>query len=389
MSARVELRGMTWEHERGRDPLLATAARFESESGVRVSWEARSLQGFADAPIPELARTYDLLVYDHPHVGEIVPTGALLPLDELLDAQFIADQARNSVGPSHASYEWDGHLWGLAIDAAGHVSAYRPDLLDRLGAAPPETWDDVWALDEAARRQGMRISLPNKAVDTLATLLTLCANAGTDPYTDAERVAPRELALEKLAILQQLTAASPPGAFGWNPIFLLEHMAQNDDVVYCPILFGYSNYSRPGFRRSLVRFRPVPSAGLGPRGGVIGGAGLGVSSHCRQVDAARDYATYLASPAIQRTLYVESGGQPGHRAAWVDPAANALASGYFEDTLPGLDAGYLRPRYDGALLVQSQGGDLVWEFLRSGGDPSDLLDRLDALYRRSLDADKR
>ena len=59
-------------------------------------------------------------------------------------------------------------------------------------------------------------------------------------------------------------------------------------------------------------------------------------------------------------------------------------AGYFADTLPGLDAGYLRPRYDGALLVQNDGGDMVWEFLRSGGDPSDLLDRLDALYRRSL-----
>jgi multiple sugar transport system substrate-binding protein len=389
MSARVELCGITWDHERGRDPLLATAARFESETGVRVRWEARSLQGFADQSIPVLAQTYDLLVFDHPHLGEIVPTGTLLPLDELLEGQFIADQAQNSVGPSHASYEWDGHLWALAIDAAGHVSAYRADLLERLDIAPPEAWDDVWALDEAARRQGMRISLPSKAVDTIASLLTLCANAGVAPYTDAERVVPRELALTELALLRRLTTASPPEAFAWNPILLLEHMAEADDVVYCPILFGYSNYSRPGFRRHLIRFRPIPSAGLGPRGGVIGGAGLGISSHCKHVESARDYATYVASAEIQRALYVESGGQPGHRLAWLDPAANAITSGYFEETLPGLDAGYLRPRYDGALLVQNQGGKLLWAFLRSGGEPHDLLDRLDALYRRSLDADER
>jgi multiple sugar transport system substrate-binding protein len=240
------------------------------------------------------------------------------------------------------------------------------------------------ALDDGARAAGMAVSLPNKAVDTMTALLTLIANAGTDPYLEADQIAPRALAREKLELLVRLTAASPADCFSWNPILLLEHMAAHDDVCYCPILFGYSNYSRAGFRRSEVRFRPIPSAGLGPRGGVIGGAGLAVSARCRNLDAARAYAEYVASGEIQRTLYAESGGQPGHRAAWTDAHVNELSHSYFADTLPGLDAGYLRPRYDGALLVQNEGGERVWEFLRSGGDPDVLLDRLDALYRRSL-----
>jgi multiple sugar transport system substrate-binding protein len=380
----VELRGITWGHERGVDPLTATAARYGDETGVRVGWDVRSLQGFADASIPELATRYDLLVYDHPHIGEIVPTGSLVALDEHVDAAFIADQAASSVGPSHRSYEWDGHLWGLAIDAAGHVAAFRPDLLERLGVAPPETWDDVFALDRIARAEGMRVSLPMQKVDTLATWLTLAANAGVEPYGDEERILPRDVGLQHLETLERLAAMSPPDAYGWNPIRLLEQMASADDVVYCPILFGYSNYSRAGFRPSLVEFRPIPSAGLGPRGGVIGGAGIGISAHSSERDAALAYATYVASPEIQRTLYVEAGGQPGHRAAWLDDAANELAHGFFRDTLPGLDAGYLRPRYDGQLLVQNEGGDITWEHLHAGGDRNALLDRLDALYRRSL-----
>src|SRR5581483_9073821 len=159
-------------------------------------------------------------------------------------------------------------------------------------------------------------------------------------------IAPRALAREKLELLVRLTAASPAEAFSWNPILLLEHMAAHDDVCYCPILFGYSNYSRPGFRRSELRFRAIPSAGHGPRGGVIGGAGLAVSARCRDVDAARAYAEYVASAEVQRTLYVEAGGQPGHRSAWTDAHANELSGSYFAETLPGLDAGYLRPRYD-------------------------------------------
>jgi multiple sugar transport system substrate-binding protein len=378
------LRGITWGHERGTDPVVATGERFAAERGIPVTWDVRSLQGFADASIPDLAQRYDLLVYDHPHIGEIVPTGSILALDGLLDDAFIADQAANSVGPSHASYEWNGRLWGVAIDAAGHVSAYRPDLLERLGVGAPETWDDIWVLDRLARSQGMHVSLPMKAVDTLLTWLTLAANAGVEPYADEERILPRDVGLEHLETLQRLADMSPPDAFAWNPILLLERMGAADDVVACPILFGYSNYSRPGFRGSLVRFRPVPSAGLGPRGGVIGGAGLGISAHTQQRAAAIEYATYVASPEIQRTLYVESGGQPGHRSAWLDEAANELSTGFFRDTLPGLDAGYLRPRYDGALIVQNEGGDITWEHLQNRGDPNALLDRLDDLYRRSL-----
>ena len=384
MSGPVELRGITWDHERGRDPLVAAAARFEADTGIRVRWDVRPLQGFADAPIPELAQKYDLLVYDHPHIGEIVPTGVLVPLDEIVDSSFIEDQARNSVGPSHRSYEWDGHLWALAIDAAGHVSAYRPDLVEDLGVGVPGTWDDVWELADRARRRGKYISLPLVAVDTLGALLTLCANAGVEPYAGPDRLAPRDVALHHLETLRRLVEIGHPEAFAWNPIRLLEHMAGADDLVYCPMLFGYSNYSRPGFRSNLVRFRPVPSAGLGPCGGIIGGAGIGISAHSAHREAARDYAVYVASPDVQRTLYFEASGQPGHRAAWTDTAVNEASGDFFADTLPGLDAGYLRPRYDGALLVQNDGGNIVFEFLRNGGDPNELLDTLDALYRRSL-----
>jgi multiple sugar transport system substrate-binding protein len=381
----VELTGITWGHERGVDPLLATAARYEADTGVRVTWDVRTLQGFADASIPDLAQRYDLLVYDHPHIGEIVPTGALVALDEHIDAAFIADQAANSVGPSHRSYEWDGHLWGLAIDAAGHTCAYRPDLLERLGAEVPETWEDIWELDRRARPEGMHVSLPLIAVDTLAAWLTLAANAGVEPYQDEERIFPRNVGREHFETFLRLVAMSHPESFDWNPIRLLEHMAEADDVVACPILFSYSNYSRPGFRPKLVQFCGVPSAGLGPRGGVIGGAGIGISAHSGQREAACAYATHIASPEVQRGLYAEAGGQPGHRSAWLDPAVNELSSGFFRATLPGLDAGYLRPRYDGALLVQNDGADLIWAFIRDGGgDVDQLLDRLDALYRASL-----
>ena len=63
----IELRGTTWDHPRGWGGTRATADAFTRErADVRVTWETRSLQAFADHPIGELAATYDLIVLDHP-----------------------------------------------------------------------------------------------------------------------------------------------------------------------------------------------------------------------------------------------------------------------------------------------------------------------------------
>ncbi len=62
---------MTWDHPRGYDPLVACNVVWRARSGVAVEWDRRSLQDFESFPVEELARSYDLLVTDHPHVGLI------------------------------------------------------------------------------------------------------------------------------------------------------------------------------------------------------------------------------------------------------------------------------------------------------------------------------
>ncbi len=140
----IELRGMTWNHPRGFDPMVATSDAYaQTHPDVRITWENRSLQAFADRPISEMAQTYDLMVIDHPHVGEVARQGNLLALDGLRDAQ-LAAIAAGSVGLSHPSYNFAGHQWSLAIDTATPVACLRPDFLDTA----PKIWSQV--LDLAA-----------------------------------------------------------------------------------------------------------------------------------------------------------------------------------------------------------------------------------------------
>ena len=65
------LKGMTWDHSRGYDPMVATAEKYiQDKVDIKIMWEKRSLQAFADRPIELMAFDYDLMVIDHPHVGE-------------------------------------------------------------------------------------------------------------------------------------------------------------------------------------------------------------------------------------------------------------------------------------------------------------------------------
>ena len=125
MGETIRLRGMTWDHSRGYDPMVATSRAFaEMHPGVSISWKKRSLQAFADRPIEDMAGEYDLMVIDHPHVGEVARTGNLLALDTLGRNEELETLAAQSVGVSHRSYEIDGHQWALAIDAATPVSPH-------------------------------------------------------------------------------------------------------------------------------------------------------------------------------------------------------------------------------------------------------------------------
>ena len=370
------LRGITWNHTRGFLPMVATAQRFEElHPEVRIVWERRSLQAFADAPLATLAEQFDLLVIDHPSVGEAADF--LLPLDEHLPADFIKDQAAASVGPSYKSYGWDGHLWALATDAATPVSCHRPDLLAQMGASVPRTWPELL---ELARRGA--VALPLIPVDALMAFYMLCGAAGEEPFLRSERVVAQDVAVAALAQLADLVSLCGTESLHRNPIATYELMASEDRIAYCPFAYGYSNYARLGYAGKLLRFGGLVSMAHGGRlRSTLGGAGLAISRRCREVSSAAEYACFVAGAACQRGLYFTSGGQPGHRSAWQDPAVNAACHGFFEDTLAVLDEAYLRPRYPGYLMFQHNAGLAVHRFLSARGDSRSVCNELDGLYR--------
>lgn len=381
-SSGVALSGITWDHSRGLLPLLATAQRFaELHPGVEIAWQKRSLQAFADAPIAELAERFDLLIVDHPFVGHAAAHPTLLPLDDLLPAPFLADQAAHGVGASHPSYVAGGHQWALAVDAATPVSAHRPDLLDRLEVELPRTWDDLVAL----ARRGL-VALPAIPVDALMHLYMLCLALGAEPGAAADGLVDPEVGATALELLRELVAAAGPENLERNPIRVYEAMVGGDELVYCPFAYGYANYARPTYARAPLRFGGLVDFDGRRLRSTLGGTGLAISRRCRgdALDIALEYAAFVASADCQRGMYAESGGQPGHRAAWLDPEVNRATGDFYRRTLPTLDEAFLRPRFAGYVPFQDAAGQVVHAFLREGGDPAPAVSALNRRYREAL-----
>ena len=377
----IELKGITWDHPRGLAPLLATAAHFTQENPeIRIEWKVRSLAAFGEQSIEQLAENYDLLVIDHPFVGTAARSRCLVPLEEHLPAAFLAEQLQDSVGPSYRSYTYDGHQWALAVDAAGHVSVYRPELLESGRANVPRTWREVL---ELANRNSVAIPLnPAGAIDSF---LTLCANMGEEPGRRRDHLVSRSAANKALELLRTIVPHISGESFVLDPPRVLDRMSTTNDISYCPLLFGYSNYSRPAKVPYLCHFTNIPGVekSSGSRGALLGGTGLAISTSCQAVAAASRYLQWVTSPECQRTLYFESGGQPGNRVAWIDASVNAGTNSFFLNTLETLEQAYVRPRYDGFVEFHDQVGLLLHDHLQSRRNEVDIWDDINELYLKS------
>jgi len=381
------LRGITWDHARGYDPLAKSVSAFTAlHPDIEIEWSRRSLRDFGVQPVEVLAERFDLLVIDHPFSGRARTSGCLCDLRTLFPADFLAMLERESVGPSTRSYDFGG-LWALPTDAASQVASYRPDLVAALGFdGPPRRFDEVIALGEAARRKGQWLALPACQSDAACLVASLSANLGTPIQAESDRLLPPDVFDTVLGHLERLIGLSHPQSTAWNPIRTYDAMAGNDDIVYVPFGFGYTNYSRQGVARP-IRFTTIAGPGQDPAAGaILGGAGCAVSARCTEVEAAVTYLTWLHRPAYQAGDYFRHGGQPGLRAAWTDPALDREAGFFFSGTLETLDKTFLRPRFDGFIHAFEHMGFLVHRWLAEGGDRRALIRSSNDAYARAQDA---
>ncbi|CAH1655305.1 ABC transporter substrate-binding protein [Chelatococcus asaccharovorans] len=375
------LRGMTWDHPRGYDPLARGAAGFAARyPGLTIEWDKRSLREFGEAPLEDYAGIYDLIVIDHPFVGFAAAHPYLVDWATALSDAEKADFAADSVGQSWPSYEYMGGIWALPLDAATQVSSCRPDLLERLGAEIPTTFEDVITLGRRARTKGQWITTTAFPTDAISTVISIAANLGHPIVDETETFLPPSLGREVMSRFHALVDVSHPKATAMNPIHAYEAMVSGDDIVYCAYAYGYTNYARANDRPRL-KFANAPAhSERGPAGTQLGGTGIAVSALSKNRDTAIAYAKWLAGKEHQTGDYVAFGGQPASLAAWTDADNDALCGGFFSDTLATLESAHVRPRFDGWIPVFEHFGERITACLRGEIADSILIDELNTQF---------
>jgi multiple sugar transport system substrate-binding protein len=380
-AASVKLTGISWDHTRGFLPKVATAQRFhEIHPHIEIVWQRRSLQEFADYSLAALARDFDLLVIDHPSIGEGARQGYLRSLTGLMPEAFLKDQADNSVGASNASYVYDGQQWGLAVDAATPTASWRPDVLRRHRLSVPQTWEEL--LDLA--RAGL-VAVPAIPVDCLMNCYMLWIDEGEEPFLTPEGMGHSDTGIGALEALKELVDACGAENLRRNPIQTYEAMCERDDLAYCPFAYSYNNYARSGYARMPLEFGGLVTRRKQLRS-TLGGAGLAISSRCRHPEIAAEYAAFMACDSSQRGIYMTSGGQPGHRAAWEDDEANRLTGDFFRKTRSTMEQAYLRPRHNGYIAFQEAAEKTLRAFLVGKSSATDCLKDVNDLYRQRVHA---
>lgn len=378
--ADIILNGITWGHSRGLTPLLAMAQRYsELYPGIEIRWKKRTLQEFADFPIEKLTAEYDLLIIDHPWVGCAAATKCVLPLEEYLTKEYLQDQLDNSTGESHRSYHYHNSQWALAIDAATPAASYRADLMEKNKRAVPRTWQEVIALAKEGK-----VAVPAVPIDLLMNFYSFCIAHGREPFLNKAEVIDEPTGICAIETMKELYGLIDQKLFGCNPIAVAELMTKTDDYWYCPFAYAYSNYSRIGYAANLLNYGQVVSYNGQLLKTTIGGTGISVSAFSRYPGIALDFARMAVSGECQRTIYVQHGGQPGHRSAWEDATANQLTNNFFKEVLPVMENGYLRPRYNGYLHFQDLAGDPLQQCLLQDSDPLSALKEMNKIYRESI-----
>ncbi len=368
-SAPIMLRGMTWDHVRGVGGLRESDPVLAATHGVSIEWEARSLLAFGDQHVADFAADFDIMVIDHPHIPDAVEAGALLP--------FTGDLGgfeRQSVGRSHESYRYRGQQWALAVDAAAQVSAFRPDRAD----SAPIFWSDALALAKRGE-----VLWPWKPVDAFSTFATLLAQAGS-PLGAPDAFLERSAAADALEFMIELADAVPDWCADANPIDVAEALIRSDDHSVGVALFGYTNYSRAGFRRRVLVYDDIPSFDGRAGGSTLGGAGVAVSARTQHPALALAVAGTLAGAGVQAGPYTVGGGQPGNLLAWKSETMNGLTHGFFRNTLRTLERAWVRPGVLGWPDLQLELSHIVHDSILAGTVDNTVLDRIERLPETHL-----
>jgi multiple sugar transport system substrate-binding protein len=372
-------KALTWDHPRGYNALAAASDVARQSGEIDIQWDKQPLEGFESHPIADLCARYDLVVLDHPHVGEAVAAACLQTLEDVFDTETLSLIGRDTIGPCLSSYHYAGSTWALPLDAATQVMAVRQDLVD---GNVPVTWAEVTAFSEKTGKVALSLAGPHAALSFLSIASAYGEEAGREGN---DFLVSDQVGAEVFELMARLAVRSPRSVMSLNPIGILGHMASYGDVVLCPLIYGYVNYSAPAAGHR-VAFHDAPRVAIGGRpGSTLGGTGIAISKRCTVTPELKAHLTWLMGAEAQVGFIPDREGQPSRRQAWHDEGVNGAWGDFYRNTADTLEKAYVRPRFNGYIKFQTEASALLREAFASKVGAAAAVRQLNDTYRKTVE----
>ena len=97
-----------------------------------------------------------------------------------------------------------------------------------------------------------------------------------------------------------------------------------------------------------------------------------------------DYAYWIAGSDCQKKTYYKNGGQPGNSVAWEDEKINKETNNFFSNTRKTLEEAWVRPKHNGYMNFQNEGGNIINEYLKTSSDEMKIYEKLKSEYKESF-----
>jgi multiple sugar transport system substrate-binding protein len=259
---------------------------------------------------------------------EVLAAGELEPLDDLVPPGRQPEFLPELLSPGY----YGGRLFGVPAIALCGVLAYRRDLLDKYGFAPPQTWAELVEQAKAILADEQRDDLygyqfPGYRYESLASHFLECLwSNGGDVFDAAGQLALQgEPAVEAVRFLHD--AIFTHGITPRNVVTLSHGMANHRDFVEgrCVFLSLMPNVLQEANApdspvRGCVGLAPPP---VGPRGAAsityLGGWHYAIPRAASAPQAAQELIRFLTSEEVQREKVASGGPLPALEALYSDP----------------------------------------------------------------------
>ncbi len=360
----------------GRDGAYGEAMEFATalyrEQNPNVEFEILTLSGSAlfEQTVVDLrsgAGSYDVILIDDPNAPQYMAAGWLADLDEMyaqrgvsLDSDFIGPAV--GVGRFPAG---DGTLYALPHVGNVALFAYRTDLFEEYGLAPPDRWEQVAAAAEVLAQNEPEVTpvlFRGSKGNPIVTgfLPILWAFGGDVLNAEGEVVLDSPESLAALEFFLRLSRFAPEGVANYQSAQVRDALYNGSGAIAIEVWPGWiANINNPDesavVDQMQIRAHPGQVRGSSPMIGIWLAA---IPESSRNKDAAFDFLTFLTSEETQRRIAREVGVPPTRVSVHQDPELQEMYF-WYPAQLDGLQNGVARPRTDRWSEIESNLGEYL------------------------------